>query len=76
MPANGLDFMRDPESHPYLLVVLDDGETFSGIDGCSIIGVSPEDMLDLQDGRKIHTVRPQFEIALKNVTFCGTPQDS
>ena len=47
-----------------ILVVLDDGETYSGIDGVSIIGVTDADMERLANGDPVEDISATFTIDL------------
>ena len=52
----------------YTLIVLNDGETYSSIDGCSIIVIDQDGMDMLEDGYKVKDVVPISEITLGTVT--------
>jgi hypothetical protein len=49
-------------------VVLDDGETYSRLEGCSIVITTREEMLRMdRESGDIRDLRPLYEIGLANV---------
>lgn len=46
------------------LVVLNDGETFTGVAGCSLIVVTPEQLEQLDNGTSPKDIQPVLEIGL------------
>ena len=56
-------------SDPIPIVVLDDGETYSGVDGASICLISDEDMKKLWEGESLKDIKPVFEMGLKDWTI-------
>ena len=52
----------------YTLVVLNDGETYSEISGCSIVVVNQAGMELLEAGYKLKDITPEVEIAMNTVS--------
>jgi len=55
----------------HIIVVLDDGETFSDIRGTSICVISDESMKLLCEGHSLKDIDPMFEVGLKECTLQG-----
>ena len=54
----------------YAILVLNDGETWSEIDGASICIIDRRTYNDLCDGsEEPHTINPMFEMGLRDYTF-------
>ena len=54
----------------YAILVLNDGETWSEIDGASICIINRKTYNDLCDGiEEAHTINPMFELGLRDYTF-------
>ena len=54
----------------YAILVLNDGETWSEIDGASICIINRNDYNRLLDGtEEAHTINPMFELGLRDYTF-------
>lgn len=52
------------------ILVLDDGETYSSLDGCSIIFVTNEQHDQLIDGEvRIRDIKPVKEILFREIMF-------
>ena len=51
----------------YTLIVLDDGETYSGLDGASIITISEEEHEKLEEGTPIGEIKVISEILLRDL---------
>ena len=58
------------------IIVLDDGETYSGVDGASICLVSKADMEKIWEGYSLKDIDPVFEFGLQDWTVPDqvTPQ--
>ena len=52
----------------YTLVVLNDGETYSDISGCSIVVVNQAGMELLEAGYRLKDITPEVEIAMNTVS--------
>lgn len=52
----------------YTLVVLNDGETYSDISGCSIVVVNQAGMELLEAGYSLKDITPEAEIAMSMVS--------
>ena len=50
------------------ILVLNDGETYTGVDGCSLCVITPEQHEMLCEGYSPSNIDPVMEIALKEVT--------
>lgn len=51
------------------LVVLDDGETYSRLEGCSIVITTRDDLIRMdQTSGNIRDLRPLYEIGMSSVT--------
>ena len=53
---------------PIAIIVLDDGETWGGIDGASICFLTEEQHESLCDGSSLADMEPVFELGLADVT--------
>ena len=53
------------------IIVLDDGETYSGVDGASICLITPEDHEKLMEGMEPCDLDPVFELGLRDYTMPG-----
>ena len=51
----------------YTLIVLDDGETYPGLDGASIITISEEEHQKLEEGTPIGEIKVISEILLRDL---------
>jgi hypothetical protein len=51
----------------YTIIVLSDGETYSGIDGASIITITEEEHERLESGTPIGEIKVLSEIVLRDV---------
>lgn len=58
-------------NRPIAIIVLDDGETWGGIDGASICFITEEQHESLCDGSSVTDMDPVFELGLADVT--GSP---
>lgn len=47
------------------LVVLNDGETYTTVSGCSLIVVNEQQLEDISNGELIKDIRPILEIGLQ-----------
>jgi hypothetical protein len=52
----------------YTLVVLNDGETYSEISGCSIVVINQAGMELLEAGYRLKDITPEVEIAMNTVS--------
>ena len=50
------------------IVVLNDGDAYTGVDGCSICVITPEANAMLEQGSSPKDITPLLEIALKDVS--------
>ena len=50
------------------IIVLDDGETYSGVDGASICLISDQDMEKIWEGYSLKDIDPVFEFGLQDWT--------
>lgn len=55
-------------SGPIAIIVLDDGETWGGIDGASICFLSEEQHESLCNGSSIAHIEPFYELGLTDIT--------
>ena len=53
------------------ILVMDDGETWGGIDGASICLITPEDHEKLMEGMEPCDLDPVFELGLRDFTMPG-----
>ena len=54
----------------YAILVLNDGETWGGVDGASICIITEDQYNDLIDGREdAASINPIFEMGLRDYTF-------
>lgn len=51
------------------ILVLNDGDTWSGVDGCSLCIITEEDHEQLCEGLEPSDINPVFELALRDVTL-------
>ena len=52
------------------IVILNDGETWTIVDGCSLAVITDADLQELENGTKeAKDLRPIMEIALRDVTL-------
>jgi len=47
------------------LVVLNDGETYTTVSGCSLVVVNEQQLEDISNGKQIKNIRPILEIGLQ-----------
>lgn len=47
------------------LVVLNDGDTWTTVSGCSLIVVNEQQLEDISNGQRIKNIRPILEIGLQ-----------
>lgn len=53
----------------HAIVILNDGETWTGIDGTTIVVLDDEQYDELTDGKvRVWDLKPTFKIALKDIT--------
>ena len=55
------------------ILVLNDGDTWSGVDGCSICLITEEDHEALCQGSEPSDITPILEIGLSDVTYQANP---
>ncbi|QDP45927.1 MAG: hypothetical protein Tp1125DCM238401_40 [Prokaryotic dsDNA virus sp.] len=55
----------------HVIVVLDDGETYSGIDGASVCIITDEQHEKLCEGYSLSDIDPVIEIGLSDCTLQG-----
>jgi|1_EtaG_2_1085319.scaffolds.fasta_scaffold22890_6 hypothetical protein len=53
------------------ILVLDDGETYSGVDGASLCIISEEQHELLCEGHSVSDITPLFELGLRDFTMKG-----
>lgn len=51
------------------IIVLDDGETYSGVDGASICLITDEQHEELMEGMEPSDLTPVFELGLRDYTL-------
>ena len=53
------------------IIVLDDGETYSGVDGASICLITEDQHEELMGGMEVSDLDPVFELGLRDYTMPG-----
>ena len=52
------------------IVILNDGETWTIVDGCSLAVITDADLQELENGRKeVKDLRPIMELGIRDVTL-------
>lgn len=52
------------------IVILNDGETWTIVDGCSLAVITEADLLELENGSKeVKDLRPIMELGIRDITL-------